>query len=126
MSIKGWIGVDLDGTLAHYDGWQGIEHIGAPIQPMVDRVKHWLEEGKDARVFTARVAEPDPDQRGYIETIIWGWCQRHIGQKLAITNVKDFGMVELWDDRCVQVIPNTGLRADGGIMTVDSRGRVTA
>lgn len=25
----------------------------------------------------------------------------------------DFAMVELWDDRCVQVIPNTGKRADG-------------
>ena len=22
-------------------------------------------------------------------------------------------MVDLWDDRCVQVIPNTGLRVDG-------------
>ncbi len=21
---NGWIGVDLDGTLAHYDGWQGV------------------------------------------------------------------------------------------------------
>lgn len=26
---------------------------------------------------------------------------------------KDYAMVELWDDRAVQVIPNTGLRADG-------------
>ena len=22
---------------------------------------------------------------------------------------KDLGMIELWDDRCVQVIPNTGV-----------------
>ncbi len=21
--MSGWIGVDLDGTLAHYDGWNG-------------------------------------------------------------------------------------------------------
>ena len=28
---KAWIGVDLDGTLARYDGWKGIEHIGEPI-----------------------------------------------------------------------------------------------
>ena len=27
--MKGWIGVDLDGTLAQYDHWRGIEHIGA-------------------------------------------------------------------------------------------------
>ena len=26
---KGWYGFDLDGTLAKYDGWKGIDHIGA-------------------------------------------------------------------------------------------------
>jgi hypothetical protein len=26
---------------------------------------------------------------------------------------KDYAMHELWDDRAVQVIPNTGVRADG-------------
>jgi hypothetical protein len=27
---------------------------------------------------------------------------------LEVTNVKDLHMVELWDDRCVQVVSNTG------------------
>jgi hypothetical protein len=35
------IGVDLDGTLAKYGEWRGVEHIGEPIPPMVDRVKGW-------------------------------------------------------------------------------------
>lgn len=35
---KGWIGVDLDGTLAHYEGWKGVEHIGEPIPAMVERI----------------------------------------------------------------------------------------
>lgn len=26
-----WIGVDLDGTLAEYNNWISIEHIGKPI-----------------------------------------------------------------------------------------------
>ena len=34
-----WIGFDLDGTLAEYDGWKGIEHIGKPIKPMCDLIK---------------------------------------------------------------------------------------
>ena len=38
---KGWIGVDLDGTLAEYHGWQGIEHIGEPIPKMMARVRRW-------------------------------------------------------------------------------------
>ena len=29
--MSGWIGVDLDGTLARYDGWRGIDHIGEPM-----------------------------------------------------------------------------------------------
>jgi hypothetical protein len=39
---------------------------------------------------------------------IEAWCIKHIGQSLPITCQKDYGMIELWDDRCVQVIPNTG------------------
>jgi len=42
-----WIGVDLDGTLAVYDGWRGPEHIGPPVPAMVERVKRW--NGKAAR-----------------------------------------------------------------------------
>jgi hypothetical protein len=29
--MSGWVGVDLDGRLARYDGWQGASHIGEPI-----------------------------------------------------------------------------------------------
>ena len=36
--MAGWIGVDLDGTLAHYGGWIGPDHIGDPIAPMVERI----------------------------------------------------------------------------------------
>lgn len=44
----GWIGVDLDGTLAEYHGWDD-GRIGAPIPKMVQRVKQWLAEGKEVR-----------------------------------------------------------------------------
>ncbi len=116
----GWIGVDLDGTLAYYDGWKGPEHIGPPIKPMVDRVKEWLAEGKDVRIFTARVdggqvalsmGNPDEEQCrnvARVKKVIEDWCQKHIGKVLPITNVKDYGMIELWDDRAVQVLLNTG------------------
>ncbi len=54
--MNGWIGVDLDGTLAQYDGWKGPDNIGDPIPLMVGRVKEWLEAGHEVRVFTARVS----------------------------------------------------------------------
>lgn len=110
--MSGWIGVDLDGTLAEYHGWIPGGGIGKPIPSMVERVKKWLAEGKDVRIFTARAAVYS-SERGIILHEIVDWCKEHIGKALPITHVKDFEMIELWDDRCVQVIPNTGQRADG-------------
>lgn len=110
---KGWIGVDLDGTLAHYDRWRGIEHIGEPIAPMVERVKAWLEAGDDVRIFTARVAPADDvtevDMKKTRHTIAV-WCKKHLGRVLPITAMKDRGLLQLWDDRAVAVVPNEGLR----------------
>lgn len=120
MANNGWIGVDLDGTLAFYDHWRGPEHIGDPIPEMLDRVKNWLSEGRDVRIFTARVdggtvalsmGNADGESCRNIDVVrshIERWCERYVGQVLPVTNQKDYGMIELWDDRCVQVIPNTG------------------
>jgi hypothetical protein len=112
VSREGWIGVDLDGTLARYDGWKGPEHIGAPVPAMLERVWAWLAEGREVRIFTARVShDGTPARRGEADRArgaIRAWCREHVGRELAVTNVKDYGMVELWDDRAVTVEPNTG------------------
>lgn len=113
-----WIAVDLDGTLAYYEQFKGPEHIGAPIPKMVDRVRGWLAKGKDVRIFTARVGGNNPlkPEDLSIEKIVSGiqdWCELYVGRRLPVTCNKDYHMIELWDDRCVQVIPNTGMRADG-------------
>ena len=110
---RGWIGVDLDGTLALYDGWKGPEHIGEPVTDMVFRVKNWLSIGQyDVKIFTARVSSDGTAVRdndaNLARLAIWAWCEKHIGQRLEITNQKDYAMIELWDDRCVQVEENTG------------------
>jgi hypothetical protein len=105
--MSGWIGVDLDGTLAMYDGFKGPDHIGAPIAKMVNRVKAWLAQGREVRIFTARVCYGDKQN---CRPAIEAWCVQHIGVVLPVTNEKDYGMIELWDDRCVQVMPNTGLQ----------------
>lgn len=120
--VNGWIGVDLDGTLAVYTDFKGHDHIGEPITPMVERVKRWLAEGRDVRVFTARadggIAAQNAgvshgkefEDRELIIKIIQDWTEKHIGVRLPVTNVKDFCMDELWDDRAVQVEKNTGRR----------------
>lgn len=98
----GWIAVDLDGTLAEYAGWQGPQNIGKPVPLMMERVKAWLAQGKTVKIFTARAYLPE--QIPFVHT----WLKENGLPELEVTNVKDFGMIELWDDRCVQVEPNTG------------------
>ena len=102
---KGWIGVDLDGTLAHYDGWKGRHNnIGDPVPKMMGRVKRWLRDGIEVRIFTARAGEKDQ------VTPVERWLKRHGLPALQITNVKDHACREIWDDRAVQVHKNTGER----------------
>lgn len=112
MSSHGWIGVDLDGTLARYDTWRGNDHIGEPIPAMLDRVKQWLAAGREVRIFTARVSPQAVrlNQSTIEETRapIERWLIRHLGRPLAITHEKDMAMIELWDDRAVSVEANTG------------------
>jgi len=107
----GWIGVDLDGTLAEYLGW-GDGKIGKPIPLMVKRVKEWLAQGQTVKIFTARVGEPyfDGDSESSIIQEIRDWLEAvSLPRDLEITAIKDFKMIELWDDRCIQVVPNTGV-----------------
>ena len=117
MSNKGWIGVDLDGTLAHYDGWKGLKHIGEPIVPMVERIKRWLSEGYEVRIFTARMSaghdEFGMDRMDFVGALGEWLVKAGLPETLAVTNIKDFEMLELWDDRAVQVIENTGVPIGG-------------
>lgn len=110
---RGWIGVDLDRTLAVYDIFRGNTHIGEPIPKMVNRVKRWLAEGWEVRIFTARVSKDGTPERDVLaeeaRAAIRDWVHTHIGYDLGITCIKDYHMVELWDDRAVQVLPNTGM-----------------
>jgi hypothetical protein len=111
----GWRGVDFDKTLAYYDGYKGHLVFGDPIPKMLERVKRWVANGEEVRIFTARVApqaEPDGTPRD-VEAIRKGiedWTEKHVGKRLQVTNIKDHKMFELWDDRAVQVVPNTGER----------------
>ena len=105
-----WTGFDLDGTLAEYDGWKGIEYIGSPIKPMCDLIKKLHSDGKLVKILTARVA---PRKDGADATLarqcIRKWCIENLGFVPDITHEKDALMERLYDDRVVQVIPDTGI-----------------
>ena len=95
----GWIGIDLDGTLAYYDGFKGDEHVGEPIEPMVKQVRKWIREGRDVRLFTARKPHP----------AIRKWMREHLGALIPITAVKDPDCQAIFDDRAVGVKRNEGV-----------------
>lgn len=135
MSIGPWIGCDLDGTLALCT--DDIDTIGAPIEPMCNRVRRLIREGFTVKIVTARVSglfiRPESVGPSYPgspiviaslrrdsawaeqyefaraqERLVQGWCALHLGTRLEVTALKDFGMIELWDDRAVHVEPGTG------------------
>jgi len=144
VSGEGWYGFDLDGTLAKYDGWKGLDNIGEPIKPMVDLIKRMHDEGKVVKILTARVAprlcgethatgckcghceeeasKPPVMQEQYLVKLgkdgltiklrasdyIRDWCVKHLGFTPEIVYQKDHLMLELYDDRVKQVVPNAG------------------
>lgn len=104
------IAVDLDGTLAEYHGWNGPNHVGQPIIPMMERVIEWLNKGTEVCIFTARIYE-DP----VALTGVRGWLveQARVFEcpaiaELEITNIKQPKFTEFWDDRAIPVHKNTG------------------
>ncbi len=109
MFGQGWIGCDFDGTLAVAPSPYDPTAVGAPIPKMVERVKAWLAEGKDVRIFTARVAYVSPELLVKIEAAIQKFCFDNLGKVLPVTCIKDHDMLELWDDRARQVELNTGV-----------------
>lgn len=111
---KPWIGVDLDCTLAEYTGWEGMLQIGPPILRMVRQCKVAMEKGYQIKVFTARAAglySDNYNERIQAEGIVKAikrWTVDVFGYELEVTAVKDMDMVELWDDRAREVLPNKG------------------
>ncbi|MGQ8702258.1 hypothetical protein [Serratia marcescens] len=101
-----WIGVDFDGVLATYSASQGTA-LGKPVPAMVSRVKGWLRDKHEVRIFTARAG--DPRQKKAVSD----WLAENGLAGLTVTNVKDFDMLELWDDRAVRVVKNTGKPCSG-------------
>lgn len=100
---KGWIGVDLDGTLAASGPTLDYLGIGEPVPHMLHRVQHWLRTGRTVKIFTSRAKEPLEIRQ------IHKWCERHGLPALEVTCEKDHAMIALWDDRAVGVVRNQGI-----------------
>jgi hypothetical protein len=127
------MGVDLDGTTFVYDGWTKWCDFGPPIPAMVERIRAWSAAGVRVRAITARIGLPvrqDPYTKNPIYSLsrvnackmtgerfsdhdmhvaIMRHCGVHQVPIQGAQCYKDYNMIELWDDRAVQVVANTGL-----------------
>ncbi len=97
-----WHGFDLDGTMAKDDGWKGREYIGPPIKKIIEKIQKLQDAGKKVKVLTARAFDKKAIKP------IQDWMKNNNIPLLEITNEKDPGMIDLHDDRAVQVRKNTG------------------
>ena len=75
---KRTICVDMDGVLAKYDGWKGVDHIGEPIDGAREFLRK-LSKKYEVAIFTTRcnaVAQSEYTERELIEKVR-DWLQKH-------------------------------------------------
>lgn len=74
--------VDLDGVLAEYDGWKGIDHIGAPLPGALEFMQS-LARIAEIVIFTARCSTEIGDERaaamtpGQLRIKIIDWLEKN-------------------------------------------------
>lgn len=101
--------VDFDRTLAYYESWDvSGPALGRPIMPNVERVKRWLAEGTEVRIFTARASGTNPRRDKDVEAIKL-WCMEQFNEILAVVCEKNFATIAILDDLAMAVEPNTGI-----------------
>jgi hypothetical protein len=81
MARKPTFAVDLDATLAAYDKWRGLDHIGEPIEGAVEFVNKLAEVGRIV-IYTNRMNYrfnnlSSKAEKDGTKTIIKNWLESH-------------------------------------------------
>ena len=117
--MKKTVALDVDGVLAQYNGWKGIDHIGDPIPGAISFTKE-LSEFAYILIYTTRCCETLNDRDGRkaseLQQIVKAWLDKHgftyneiyIGQGKPIFSC-------IIDDRAINCSPqiNTTSRLNG-------------
>lgn len=76
--MKKTIAVDLDGVLAQYSGWQGLEHFGRPL-PYAGQFMERLKSLGHVMVYTTRTnASCHPDYSGdALVSVVKDWLDKY-------------------------------------------------
>ena len=111
-----YIGCDFDATISEYHGWKGPTDLGKPIPEMVRKIKEAMSQGSQVWIFTARVNPGGHEYKEALEATqaylaIAEWCVKVFGELLPITHEKNKLWQSIYDDRAIQVLPNSGILA---------------
>lgn len=85
------VSIDFDAVLSQYDGWQGEDITGKPIDGAKEFILNLIDSGYKPVVFTTRKPK-----------LISNWLKEFGFPDIEVTNVKYPSLVYI-DDRCVKV-----------------------
>jgi len=76
--MKPVVCVDLDGTLAKFDEWQGVDHFGDPFPGAVEFTKK-LSDFFDVCIYTCRCNEKinPPEKSNLLKNRVRDWLDEH-------------------------------------------------
>ena len=68
--------IDLDGVLAKYDGWKGLEHFGDPLPGAIEFTKKMVKTYR-VIIFSSRTHEEKDRDLGEAVKLVGAWLDRH-------------------------------------------------
>ena len=72
------VAIDFDGTIAHYDGWKGVDNIGEPVTGIREVLLGLKEAGYKIVIHTCRITpEVNGDQVVDAANAIRKWMSAH-------------------------------------------------
>lgn len=110
------IAIDLDGTLAYYSGWKGIDHIGDPLPGSRRLVGFLLAEGYKVVIYTTRT---NPEVNGgtaeELAKPIYAWLTKHgFDQRVTVAlHGKPIAVMYI-DDRAFDIPTNMDWGKESG------------
>jgi len=100
MKRRPRIAIDLDKTIAHYDGWINAYTVGEPLEGAVEFIRTLQQAGWYIYIFSARAEDT------VSKSVIQEWVCKHFPflldtQKIFVTNVKSRDIECFVDDRAI-------------------------
>lgn len=105
---KETIAFDLDGTLAHYTEWKGLDHIGDPLPGTVKVVNKLVDLGYDVVIFTTRTnPEQNKEPVEQLKQRIYVWLDDNgFSSEVRVTEYKPIALLYV-DDHCMGIEANS-------------------